>query len=83
MRTTPTSRFADSRSASGADGFTIDSARARARRSCAARGSLGGHAPTAVAMSVLKIIDRVSFFSHVAASQTCAKGPDLARMLCE
>jgi hypothetical protein len=34
-------------------------------------------------MSVLKIIDRVSFFSHVAASQTCAKGPDLARMLCE
>jgi len=58
-------------------------ARARARRSGAARGRRGGHAPTAVAMSVLKIIDRVSFFSHVAASQTCAKGPDLARMLCE
>ena len=40
-----------------------------------------GHAPTAVAMSVLKIIDRVNFFPHVAASHTWAKGQLFARML--
>jgi hypothetical protein len=61
MRTTPTRRFADRRSASGAAGFAMDS--------------------TTVAMSVPKIMERVTFFSQVAASQTWANGPLLARML--